>query len=167
MDVERKPRMGFEAEKRRRVRAAALFQAGQRPATVARRLGVSRNAAGQWFAAWQREGKDALRGAGRTGRCCKLSPEQRSQLDALLLQGPQAHGYATALWTLPRIAHVIRQQFGVHYHPGHVWRVLGDMNWSCQRPERRARERDENAIRRWLRRDWPRIKKQPNASVPC
>jgi len=161
MDAEYRPRMAFAAEKRRRLQAAPLFQAGQRPATVARTLGVSRNAASQWFAAWRSNGKSGLQGAHRTGRPRKLSAEQLSAVAAMLLQGPQAHGFGTSLWTLRRIAKVIRKRFRITYHRGHVWRLLGELKWSCQRPERRARERDERAVRRWLRHDWPRIKKRP------
>lgn len=154
-------------EKRRRWRAAALFQAGHRPAAVARRLAASRNAACQWFAAWKAKGKDGLLGAEQTGRPRKLSAEQLAELETLLLQGPQAHGYATALWTLRRIAKVIRRRWRIRYHPGHVWRLLGELKWSCQRPKRRARERNERAIRRWLRHDWPRIKKRRSDAAHC
>lgn len=69
-------------------------------------------------------------------------------------------GYPTDLWTCSRVANVIRKRFHVKYHPGHVWYILRDLNWSCQKPERRARERDEAAIARWRKRDWPRIKKE-------
>ncbi len=162
-----RPRMGFAVEKKRRLSAAKLFKAGHYPAVVARQLGVSRQAASRWFALWQAKGKEGLRGAKQTGRPCKLSQDQLLEVERLLLQGPQAHGYATALWTLKRIAKVIRKNFRVRFHPGHVWRLLGQLSWSCQRPERRARERNEKAIRRWLRHDWPRIKKRPSNVGRC
>jgi len=76
-------------------------------------------------------------------------------------KGPRHHGYPTELWTLQRVAEVIAVHFGVQYHRGHVWKILRAMAWSCQKPERRARERDEQAIRRWRQEDWPRIKKRP------
>ena len=60
---------------------------------------------------------------------------------------------------LGRVAEVIEEQFGVHYHIGHVWRVLRGMGWSCQKPERRARERNEEAIEDWRKNQWPRIRK--------
>ena len=68
---------------------------------------------------------------------------------AILLKGALAGGYPTELWTLGRVAQVIRREFHVRYHPGHLWRVLGKMGWSCQKPERLARERDEEAVRQW------------------
>jgi transposase len=167
MDAKYRPRMGFAAEKRRRLSAAKMFKAGSYPAAVARQLGVTRQAASHWFALWHANGKEGLRGAMQTGRPSKLSQDQLRTVEGLLLQGPQAHGYATALWTLARIAKVIRKHLKVKFHPGHVWRLLGELGWSCQRPERRARERDERAIRCWLRHDWPRIKKQPDNVGRC
>jgi transposase len=88
-------------------------------------------------------------------------------LEALLIAGPRAAGYSTDLWTLRRIAEVVRRKFRVQYHPGHVWKLLGQLSWSCQRPEKRAKERNEATIRHWLRYDWPRIKKQPVGGVHC
>ena len=79
----------------------------------------------------------------------------------MLRRGPPAFGYTTDLWTLKRVAEVIEREFAVRYHPGHVWRLLVSLAWSCQKPERRARERDEAAIERWRERHWPHIKKRP------
>ncbi|MEN9677244.1 MAG: hypothetical protein RIS76_3140 [Verrucomicrobiota bacterium] len=70
-----------------------------------------------------------------------------------------SRGYKTNLWTLPRVAALIKELTGVQYHPGHVWRLLGDNGFSCQRPERRAIEHDEPKIRRWKRVEWPAIEK--------
>ena len=83
------------------------------------------------------------------------------QLKQLLLQGPQAAGFDSALWTCRRVAQVIAQTFGVSYHPDHVGRLLHGLGFSCQYPQHRARERDEEAIRQWRLVEWPRIKKKP------
>ena len=84
----------------------------------------------------------------------------------LLLKGAPAHGYRTQLWTTARIAEVIAREFGVHYHRDHVGRLMHSLNWSPQKPERRAVERDERAIEHWKRKDWPRVKKTPRGWVP-
>ena len=93
----------------------------------------------------------------------RRSDRQKKQLVTTLLQGPRAAGYATELWTCPRVAAVIRHTFGVHYHPAHVWRVLRALVWRPQKPEQRARERDEKAIQHWRTRTWPRLKKSAAA----
>ena len=84
-----------------------------------------------------------------------------AELERQLQRGPLAHGYATDLWTLARIADLIRKWFGVRHHPSHVFRLLRGLGWSCQKPEQRAKERDEAAIQRWVRADWPALKKGP------
>ena len=78
---------------------------------------------------------------------------------ACLNKGPRAFGYKTNLWTLERIAAVISKKFRVCYHASQVWRILRQMGYSCQKPERRARERAEQAVATWRKKDWPRIKK--------
>ncbi|HEV8712433.1 MAG TPA: winged helix-turn-helix domain-containing protein [Candidatus Binatia bacterium] len=89
--------------------------------------------------------------------------EKKRRLVAKLLAGPRAAGYASELWTCPRVAEVIGHTFGVHYHPAHVWRVLRALVWRPQKPEPWARERDEEAIRHWRTRTWPRLKKSAAA----
>ncbi|PYN14127.1 MAG: hypothetical protein DME06_05445, partial [Candidatus Rokuibacteriota bacterium] len=85
------------------------------------------------------------------------------QIDAALRQGPRAFGFATNLWTLARVAVVIKRQSGVQYHPAHVWRLLRKLDWTLQRPATRARERDEARIREWVSTRWPKLKKTPVA----
>jgi transposase len=89
-----------------------------------------------------------------------LNGAQKRSLVALLKGGAAAAGYANDLWTCKRVAAVIGKTFGVWYHPAHVWKVLHGLGWSPQKPEARARERDEKAIQRWREKDWPRIKKK-------
>jgi transposase len=148
-------------EKRRR-RAAGMFERGATQADVARELEVSRQSVSRWYTDWQTGGTRALKAAGRAGRMPRLTKTQLGQVDRALRQGPRAHGFATDLWTLDRVAAVIDSETGVRYHPGHVWKLLRDkLGWSRQRPARRAVERDDEAIARWVAEEWPRIKRGP------
>ena len=114
----------------------------------------------RWLGEHRQRGAAGLRKAGRAGRKPLLDAVQLERLDALLLQGPEAHGFPTPLWTCPRIARLIADQFGVRYHEGHVWKILRALDWSPQRPAGKARERNEEAIRTWKRKTWPCIKKK-------
>jgi transposase len=145
---------------RRRKRAARLFEQDVPVPEVVRRLGVSRQVAYRWQAAWQVGGEAALASKGAAGPKARISPAQTQKIVEALLQGPAAQGYKTQMWTLPRMADLIENLTGVHYHPGHVWRILGTLGFSCQRPERRAIERDEAAIGQWKRVTWPAVKKK-------
>jgi transposase len=139
-----------------RLQAGALFAAGRSQAEVARTLGVARQNVSRWHAQWQAGGPQALRSAGPTGPGPRLSDAQLAAIDQALRQGARAHGFDTDHWTLARITTVIERLTGVGYHPGHVWKLLHHrMGYRLQRPARRAIERDERAIARWVANDWP------------
>jgi transposase len=98
---------------------------------------------------------------GPTGQAPRLSDPQLDAVRQALRQGARAHGFENDHWTLARIAAVIEQVTGVAYHPGHVWKLLRRrLGWRLQRPARRAVERDEQAIARWVESDWPRIRQK-------
>jgi transposase len=139
-----------------RMQAAALFAAGHSQAQVARQLGVARQVVSRWHARWRQGGQDALRSAGPTGQAPRLSDQQLHGINQALREGARAHGFDTDHWTLARITRVIKQTTGVAYHPGHTWKLLRHrLHYRLQRPARRAIERDEQAIARWVAEDWP------------
>lgn len=145
----------------RRLRAIALLEEGYTQMEVAHKLGVTQGAVSQWKTAHAQGGIDALAGKSAPGGTPKLNEKQCQRLLKYLLQGPRKHGGSTELWTLPRIVRLIETKFGVQYDQSGVWRLLRRLGWSCQKPERRARERDNEAIQRWRKHDWPRLKKRP------
>jgi transposase len=159
-------RRDFVGLERRRLEAAHLFAHGATQAEVARTVGVSAQAASGWYRHWRQGGEAALGGAGRAGRRPRLSAAELEAVAEALGKGPAAFGFDTELWTLARIAAVIEQLTGVRDHPGQVWRLLGRLGWSPQRPARRARERDEAEIARWRNEAWPRIKGGRCAAAP-
>jgi len=130
---------------------------------VAKRIGSSHSAVIAWRDTVRNKGDEALAARPAPGRPPKLMARQRARLPKLLLRGAEAWGYPTALWTTKRVAAVIEREFKVELHRAHVGRVLRDLGWSCQKPERRALQRDEGAIQRWKRYGWREIKKKPSA----
>jgi transposase len=153
-----KTRTTKKQKEARRMLAAQLFEQGIGPAEVARRVGVTVGAASHWKKAWVEAGREGLRSKPHPGSRPRLPRRRLPELAELLLEGAKAHGFATELWTLRRVRQLIQRHFGVSYDPSQVWRILRSMGWSRQRPERRARERDEQAIEKWRREEWPRIK---------
>ena len=141
--------------------AARLLRTGVQPAEVARRVGVHRQSVSRWARQLESQGRMGLKKAGRAGRPPRLSAADLGGLEAGLERGPEALGYATGLWTTGRVAKLIEQEFRVTFHPGHVWRVLRQLGWSCQRPTGRAVERNEQRIRWWKTQRWPALKKKP------
>jgi len=158
---------GSPAElERRRLRAMALVKDGYSLNEAARRIGCNASSVMRWRDALARGGRQALRPKPAPGRPPLLTDRQKERLVSYLVQGPLAHGYRTDLWTTLRVAQVIQRKFGVKYHRDHVGRILHDLNWTCQKPEMRATQRDEAAIEAWTKRDWPRIKKTRRGWAP-
>jgi transposase len=124
-------------------------------------VGVAHGSVSRWRQAYEAGGEKALAAKPHHGPKPKLSDKQRRQLHRLLLAGPTSQGYANELWTLKRVADLIRRRWRVEYDPSGVWHLLRRMGWTCQKPERSARERDEEVVERWRQKDWPRIKKSP------
>jgi len=152
------------ALQQRRERAIELLNDGYQPCEVASMLKVDRRSVRRWNAAYRTKGTEALQAKPAPGRPPKLSDSDKARLEKLLIQGAKSAGFATELWTCPRIVEVIRKHFGVRYHVDHMGRLLRSLGWSPQKPTRRAVERDEKAIGNWVKNDWPRVKKTPPAA---
>ena len=148
----------IEWERRRR-RGARLLELGVKQAEVARRMGVTRTSVSRWEKLRQEGGEEALKRPKRFGRPRRLSDVQCEELIEQLKAGVLAAGFATELWTLPRMRTLIEQRFSVELTEPSVWRLLRSLGWSVQRPTGQARQRNEKAIRTWKARRWPELKK--------
>ena len=145
-------RRDFEALEKRRYEAVRLVvEEGWSQSAAARQVKAAQQSVSRWVGECRRQGGAGLRRAGRAGRKPLLDAAQRERLTALLLEGPEAHGFPTPLWTCPRVARLIQDEFGVDYHEGHVWKVLRGLGLSPQRTDGQARERNEETVRTWKR----------------
>ncbi|MGA2588268.1 MAG: winged helix-turn-helix domain-containing protein [Candidatus Aminicenantales bacterium] len=146
----------------RRLRAMEYLDQGLQPGEIARKVGVDRRSVRRWKASIQKDGPGAIRAKPLPGRPRRLNPGAKKRLEAILLRGARETGFSTDLWTCPRVVQVIQKVFGVRYHVDHIGRILHSLGWSPQKPQRRAVERDEALIQRWVQADWPRVKKTPH-----
>lgn len=143
----------------RRLWAAELLGQGMGTGEVARRGGVTSSCVSKWKKTLRKRGLEGLKAKPLRGRKSRLSDVQKRRLVDLLKRGAVAAGYDSDLWTCRRVRDLIGRTFGVWYDFNHVGRILHALGLSVQKPEARARERDEKAIACWRTRDWPRIKK--------
>lgn len=143
----------------RRLRAAALLGRGKGTNEVARLVGVTPSCVSKWKRALRKRGPAGLKAKPLRGRRPRLDAAQKRRLVATIKRGAVAAGYDSELWTCRRVRDVIARTEGVWYDFNHVGRLLHALGFSVQKPEARARERDEGAIARWREQDWPRIKK--------
>jgi transposase len=144
-----------ELERRRR-RAVELVQQGESPSTVARILGVHETSVHRWQRMARLE--SGLTAKPHPGLTPRLSGDQLAQLETLLLQGAQQQGWPNDLWTAERVTLVVQRHFGVRYHPEHIRKILKQrLNWTSQKPQLRARERNAKEVERWTADEFSRI----------
>lgn len=152
-------RQDANALEQRRFKAVKLFKKGVHQAEVARQLKVTRTAVHYWYITWEKDGKEGLT-RGRPGPKSLFTPEKLKTVERMLLKGAGNAGYSTELWTLQRVAEVIRKTTRVSFSQTHTWRILRAMGWSSQKPETHSRNRNEAAIQRWQQDRWPVIQKK-------
>ena len=150
---------------KKRVRAGRMLLAGKGPAEVAAAVGVARQTVYTWKRLLNEGGIDALRAVAGPGRPAKLDDAQLEQVRRAVLQRPTEHGFGTDLWTLKRVGAVIKRLHGVQFGQTQIWRILGALGFSAQKPEKRTIERNEEGVRQWKRRTWPGLKKKPAAKA--
>ncbi len=148
---------------KKRVRAVRLLQKGKTVAEIAIDVGVARQTVYAWKALFNDGGIDALRAVPSRGRPARLDDAQREDLRRAILQKPTEHGFGTELWTLKRVGVVIKRLHGVKFGQTQIWRILGSLGFSPQKPNKRAIERNEDVVRSWKRSTWPALKKKPTA----
>lgn len=136
-----------------------MFVQGETQAKIAKTLKVSRAAVCQWHAAWKERGKNGLASKGQPGFPSKLTPEKKKKLKRIMIRGPREFGYATDFWTVDRIREVARKKLRVSLGYTRIWNTIIQLGFSCQKPEARARTRDECAISDWKLKKFPRLKK--------
>lgn len=137
-----------------------MLEKGMKQKEVADIIGTNQGTISLWRKAYLAGGVDSLRPKRIPGRPRKISDRQLRKLIFLLAKGPQAFGYPNDVWTLKRIAKVIKEEYGVSYHPGHVWKLLGRIGFTHQKPEKRARERDEEKVKIWKDAEWPKLRRK-------
>lgn len=146
----------------RRLYAQQLLAEGEvSPKAIAETLGVSASTVRTWKQRLRERG--SLQATRAPGPSQRLRPEHRTRLGELLRAGPMAAGYPDSRWTTSRVREVIGLRFEVWYHADHVRKLLHQLGFSPQKPERRALERDEQAIQTWVEHTLPSLEKKGRA----
>lgn len=161
-----KPKNTRLERERVRIRAGKLFVNGRAQAEIARKFKVSRAAVSQWYAAWKKDRKTGLVSRGHPGFPSRLTDKKRNVFKRAILAGPLSHGYTTNLWTLSRLADVMKKCTRVRFGHNRTWQIVRELGFTCQKPQVKAQQRDEKAIKAWKEKRLPGLKKMgPNAWV--
>lgn len=154
---------GQKLEERRLRAVKEALKSDESAASIARRYKVEVGTLYRWIGKYRRNKKSGLKSRATPGRPKRLTDAQLVKLSKIIVDGAQAAGYPNDLWTCARITELIERRFGVKYHFNHVGKILIRIGFSPQRPEKRAIERDDRRIRKWVRHELPEIKKKPKS----
>lgn len=160
--------MAAELE-RRRLLAVRRVSEGRPAVEVARFLGVHERTVRGWCRRHEAGGEAALAPKPHPGPAPRLTPGQEAEVLSWFARSPAEpeFGFPTELWTAGRAAGLIRDRFGVRYHPGHLLRWLRKRGVTPQVVRRRPRERDDAEAARWAREEWPRLLKKRPSTRPA
>jgi transposase len=156
-----------EAQEALRKKAVRAVLAGRTQTEVAELFGVTRQRVGLWVKAYREEGEKALV-AKRRGRPkgdgSRLAPWQMAQVaKAIRDKMPDQLKLPFYLWTREAVVALVERRFGVRISVWTAGRYLKRWGFTPQRPIRRAYERSEEAVRRWLEEDYPAIRRRAKA----
>jgi transposase len=147
-----------ELEKRR-LQAGKMFEKGISQVSISKKFKVSRAAVCQWYAMWKEDGKKGLQSRGLPGFDSEFTEEKKKKLKTIILAGPIKSGYVTDFWTINRVRAVTKKELLIDLGYTRIWNTVLSLGFSCQKPERRARERNEKSITDWKQNTFPRLKK--------
>lgn len=159
MKYSHKSSLSREDKERIRLKAGKMFKKGYLQADVARKFKVTTAAANQWYKAWEKSGMDGLKSKGCSGTEPKLNEEKRKMFKKAILKGPKAFGYETNLWTLSRLAEVMKKTVKVKFGNTRTWQIVRELGFTPQKPQVKAKQRDEKAIKEWKEKTLPDLKK--------
>jgi transposase len=152
-------------ERRRRL-AVARVRSGYTQTEVAQFLDVRLRSVQRWMHTYRIQGLAGLKAKPAPGRPRRLTPAQERRVLSWFRRSPRSFGFPTELWTAARVAEVIQRKFRKTFHPHYILQWLAQRRVAPQKPAQQARERSERKVRRWLREEWPRIKKVRRGGVP-
>lgn len=146
-----------------RLHAVALNMEGKTAPEIAGILKVHRTKVCLWFRRWQEAGLEGMLEGHRSGRPGRLSGAQCRTLADILESGPVAYGFNSGVWTCPMVSRIIEDEFSIHFHAAHVSRILHEIGFSVQRPKKILARADQALQSRWIRYQYPGIKKKPES----
>lgn len=149
------PPLSRKDKEKRRLKAAKLFEQGKTQAEVARKFDVTTAAANHWYQAWRKRGAKALKSKGHPGFASKLSFTKKKAFKRAILKGPQAFGYETDLWTLSRLKVVMKKVNRLDFSEVWIWHIVRNLGFTPQKPQVKAKQRDEQAIACWKEKTLP------------
>ncbi len=140
-----------------RFRALELREKGWKVNKIAEAFGLSAGSVSHWFTNVERNGKEILKSRKAKGKEPKINLGERLEIIEWVKRDAKEFGFATSLWTCKLIQILIKKIFSKSLSISNVWELLRKANLTPQKPRKEAFEKDEKAVRIWIKKEWPKI----------
>ncbi len=141
------------------MKAGKMFARGVSQAKAARKLKVTPTAVKYWHDMWKKNGLKGLKSKGHPGFASKFTSEKKARLKKIILKGAKHYGYSTDFWTINRIMATVKKELKLSFKQTWIWMIVLSLGFTCQKPQTKSKERNEQAIAGWKVKTWPRLKK--------
>lgn len=144
-----------------RRKAVAAVNGGMTQTKAAEVFGVAQKTVWSWLSSFRAGGADALkaRKRGPKSECSALKGWQAATICKLIRdRHPEQLKLPFVLWTADAVRQLIYRQFKVRVSERTVRRYLARWGFTPQKPVRRAYERNDEAVKRWLEEEYPAIR---------
>lgn len=156
-----------EAQEQLRRSAIRLRNTGKKYTEIAEILQVSRNSVSIWCRQYEEHGLSAIKSKTRGikhGTNRTLTPEQEREIQhAIIDKMPDQFKLSFALWTRLAVAELIRIRFGIRMPVRTIGHYLHRWGFTPQKPLKRAYEQRPEAVRTWLKEQYPAIQDRAKA----
>src|ERR1700761_2613599 len=134
---------------------------GMTQTAAAHTFGVSLRAVSNWMKRLREGGLRCSGQAGRRPESSRLDHRQAMRIRKRIIERmPDQLALPFYLWTRESVAQLIGREYGIKVSGCTVGRYLKAGGMSAQKPVRRAYERNDASIARWLNEDYPQIAKE-------
>jgi len=152
----------LSGQARKRLQGGELILKGYDDAEIADFLDVKESTVWRWRKKLAKNDNNLtclIRKKG-SGRPPRLSNHKKQRLREIILEGAVKAGYPAERWTSRIVADLIRRKFDVEMTSRNVRYILPTLGLSPQMPVVKSHKYSEEAVRRWSRNEWKRIKKK-------
>lgn len=156
--------LSHEALETIRIMAVRRVEEGEAPSDVIRSYGFCRTTIYRWIRRAREHGEAGLRAVKATGRPPELTVKQKQTVAGWITgRDPRQYGFDFGLWTRQIIAELIELRFEISLSVSTVGRLLKELGITPQKPVRRAYERDDEAVERWMKQEYPKLRRSARA----
>jgi len=141
-----------------RARSVRLWKKGKNIEDISDFCGVHYTVIYKWVRIYKQKGSIGLKRRKAKGAEPKLNKEDKTRIISWLRKPAMEFGFETPLWDCKRIQTIIKRKLNKSISVSNLWETLRRWNLTPQKPEKEALEKNPIAVKKWIEKEWPKIR---------